>query len=103
MNGFATRDNVEQIWSEGISHGEMVRYNPDQTMTIDPCRPLEYLFQGNDPAVHVDDYIKIPYRLGVITAKGESSKRTLPLIQPAPAWSPRARPPGNASRKGGKL
>lgn len=70
MNAFATRDNVEQIWSEGISHGELVRTNTDQTMTIDPCRPLEYLFQGNDPAVRVDDYIKIPYRLGVITAKG---------------------------------
>ncbi|WBS00022.1 non-reducing end alpha-L-arabinofuranosidase family hydrolase [Pseudoduganella sp. SL102] len=72
MNGFATRDNVERIWSEGISHGELVRTNTDQTMTIDPCRPLEYLFQGNDPTVRVDDYVKIPYRLGVITAKGEN-------------------------------
>jgi hypothetical protein len=70
MNAFAGSDNVENIWSQGISHGEMVRTNPDQTMTIDPCQPLEYLFQGNDPAVHVDDYIKLPYRLGVITAKG---------------------------------
>ena len=70
MNAFATRDNVERIWSEGISHGELVRTNTDQTMTIDPCQPLEYLFQGNDPAVRVDEYIKIPYRLGVITAKG---------------------------------
>ncbi len=70
MNAFASRDNVEQIWSEGISHGEIIRTNADQTMTIDPCRPLEYLFQGNDPAVRVDDYIKLPYRLGVITAKG---------------------------------
>lgn len=77
MNAFATRDNVAQIWSEGISHGEMVRTNPDQTMTIDPCRPLEYLFQGNDPSVHVDDYIKIPYRLGVITAQGENSVSAL--------------------------
>ena len=72
MNTFASRDNVDQSWSEGISHGEMVRTNADQTMTIDPCRPLEYLFQGNDPAVRVDDYIKLPYRLGVITAKGEN-------------------------------
>jgi len=72
MNAFATRDNVEKIWSEGISHGELVRTNTDQTMTIDPCRPLEYLFQGNDPAVRTDEYIKIPYRLGVITAKGEN-------------------------------
>lgn len=70
MNTFASRDNVEQLWSEGISHGELIRTNADQTMTIDPCRPLEYLFQGNDPAVHVDAYIKLPYRLGVITAKG---------------------------------
>jgi endo-1,4-beta-xylanase len=72
MNMFAGRGNVDQLWSDGISHGEMIRTNADQTMTIDPCRPLEYLFQGNDPAVHVDDYIKLPYRLGVITAKGEN-------------------------------
>ena len=72
MNTFANSDNVGQIWSEGISHGEMVRTNADQTMTIDPCKPLEYLFQGNDPKVREDDYIKIPYRLGVITAKGRN-------------------------------
>ena len=72
MNTFAGHDNVEGLWSEGISHGEMIRTNADQTMTIDPCRPLEYLFQGNDPAVRVDDYIKLPYRLGVITAKGDN-------------------------------
>jgi hypothetical protein len=72
MNTFASLDNVERTWSEGISHGELIRTNADQTMTIDPCRPLEYLFQGNDPAVRVDDYIKLPYRLGVITAKGEN-------------------------------
>lgn len=72
MNAFAARDNVQNIWSEGISHGEMVRTNTDQTMTIDPCQPLEYLFQGNDPKVRVDDYIKVPYRLGVITAQGQN-------------------------------
>nr|WP_315212876.1 non-reducing end alpha-L-arabinofuranosidase family hydrolase [uncultured Duganella sp.] len=72
MNAFATADNVEKIWSEGISHGELVRTNTDQTMTIDPCKPLQYLFQGNDPTVRVDDYIKLPYRLGLITAQGEN-------------------------------
>jgi hypothetical protein len=77
MNAFASRDNVEQAWSEGVSHGEMIRTNVDQTMTIDPCRPLEYLFQGNDPKVKVDDYLKIPYRLGVITAKGDNPVSTL--------------------------
>jgi endo-1,4-beta-xylanase len=78
MNAFAARDNVEQVWSEGIAHGELVRTNTDQTMTIDPWQPLEYLFQENDPAARVDDYINISYRLGVITAKSEkSNKRTL--------------------------
>ncbi|MTV41516.1 glycoside hydrolase [Duganella radicis] len=72
MNAFASRDNVKQAWSQDISHGEMVRTNTDQTMTIDPCRPLEYLYQGNDPAVRVDDYIKLPYRLGLITAQGDN-------------------------------
>lgn len=70
MNTFASSTNVEQLWSDGISHGEIIRTNADQTMTIDPCRPLEYLFQGNDPAVRASEYIKLPYRLGVITAKG---------------------------------
>jgi len=77
MNTFASSDNVEQRWSDGISHGEMIRTNADQTMTIDPCKPLEYLFQGNDPAVRVDDYIKLPYRLGVIAAKGSNPVRAL--------------------------
>lgn len=72
MNAFASRDNVRLSWSHDISHGEMVRTNADQTMSIDPCRPLEYLYQGNDPAVKVDDYIKLPYRLGVITAQGDN-------------------------------
>ncbi|MFJ1472571.1 non-reducing end alpha-L-arabinofuranosidase family hydrolase [Massilia orientalis] len=72
INAFAARDNVEQIWSEGISRGELVRTNTDQTMTIDPCRPLEYLFQGNDSAACEDDYIKIAYRVGAITADREN-------------------------------
>jgi len=72
MNTFASSGNVERLWSDGISHGELIRTNADQTMTIDPCQPIEYLFQGNDPAVRVSEYIKLPYRLGVIAAKGEN-------------------------------
>lgn len=41
-------------------------------MTIDLCPALEYFLQGNDPAARVGDYIKIPYRMGVITANGEN-------------------------------
>ena len=72
MNTFAGAGNVDAIWSDGISHGEMIRSGSDQTLTIDPCTPLQFLFQGNDPTVKVDDYIKIPYRLGLLTAKGDT-------------------------------
>ncbi len=44
---FASRLNVTGAdWAtDGINHGEMLRRNPDETMTIDPCH-LEYLFSG---------------------------------------------------------
>jgi hypothetical protein len=71
-NPFAHADNVEGIWSEGISHGELIRDTADQTQVIDPCKPLEFLFQGNDPSVRVSEYIQIPYRLGLLTAKGSN-------------------------------
>lgn len=73
MNVFASSDTVRfdgKAWSEGVSHGEMLRAGFDQTLTIDPCKPLRFLYQGLDPDVKVDDYIKLPYRLGVITATG---------------------------------
>jgi len=63
---------VESIWSEGISHGELLRDTPDQTQVIDPCKPLQFLFQGNDPLIHTADYIQLPYRLGLLTAKGSN-------------------------------
>jgi endo-1,4-beta-xylanase len=68
-NPFATADNVEGIWSEGISHGELIRDTTDQTQVIDPCKPLQFVFQGNDPSVHPSDYIQLPYRLGLLTTK----------------------------------
>jgi endo-1,4-beta-xylanase len=71
-NPFATAGNVESIWSEGISHGELIRDTNDQTQVIDPCKPLQFLFQGNDPLVHPSDYIQLPYRLGVLTANGSN-------------------------------
>jgi len=71
-NPFATADNVASIWSEGISHGELIRDTNDQTQVIDPCKPLRFLFQGNDPSVHNPEYIQLPYRLGLLTAKGSN-------------------------------
>lgn len=73
MNRFAGSDNVKfagDAWSEGVSHGEMLRSGADQTLSIDPCKPLRFLYQGLDPKGKVDDYMKLPYRLGVITANG---------------------------------
>jgi endo-1,4-beta-xylanase len=74
MNIFADSDNVAfegRVWSEGVSHGEMVRATSDQTLTIDPCKPLQFLYQGLDKAKgKTYEYIQLPYRLGVITAAG---------------------------------
>jgi endo-1,4-beta-xylanase len=72
MNVFAGPDNVSfngRVWSEGVSHGEMIRDGFDQTLTIDPCRPLRFLYQGLDMEKgRKYEYIELPYRLGLITA-----------------------------------
>ena len=72
MNVFAHSDNMSfrgRIWSEGVSHGEMIRYSVDQTLAIDPCKPLQYLYQGLDKEEGKSyEYIESPYLLGVITA-----------------------------------
>ncbi|WP_353936368.1 hypothetical protein [uncultured Sphingobium sp.] len=49
----------------------MIRSTSDQTMAIDPCKPLQFLYQGLDMEKgKTYEYIQLPYRLGVITAKG---------------------------------
>ncbi len=74
MNIFADSDNVSfkgRVWSEGISHGEMIRSTSDQTLAIDPCEPLQFLYQGLDMEKGKSyEYIELPYRLGLITASG---------------------------------
>jgi endo-1,4-beta-xylanase len=57
-------------WSEGISHGELIRSGIDQTLTIDPCAPLQFLYQGLEAHPPGTEYIELPYRLGLLTAKG---------------------------------
>ncbi|GCD48205.1 alpha-N-arabinofuranosidase [Streptomyces paromomycinus] len=65
---FAGKANVSfngPAWTADISHGELVRSDNDQNLTVDPCH-LQYVYQGRPP--HSDgEYSQLPYRMGLLT------------------------------------
>ena len=67
-NPFAGKNNVDfpgGRWSNDISHGELIRSQVDQTMSVSGCG-MRYLYQGLAPGSS-GDYNSLPWRLGLLT------------------------------------
>jgi hypothetical protein len=73
-NPWAGAANVKfegEVWTKSISHGEVVRTQVDQTLTIAPCG-LKFLYQGLSPKADWSDYNALEWRLGLIEQTGSA-------------------------------
>jgi hypothetical protein len=58
-------------WTRSISHGEIIRSQVDQTLSIKPCN-MRFLYQGLDPGANAS-YNALPWHLGLVTQSGNST------------------------------
>jgi hypothetical protein len=68
---FMGESNVQfsgKKWTKSISHGEMIRTNVDQKLSIGAPGSWRYLFQGIDPT-STASYNALPWTLGLLTQK----------------------------------
>ena len=54
-------------WTADVSHGEAIRTNMDQTMTLSACGPTQYLYQGL-PTGSTGGYDTLPWKLALLTS-----------------------------------
>lgn len=70
-NSFADSTRIRtndgsKLWTEDISHGELLRDGYDQTITIDP-ENLTLLYQGLGPGLPAGlSYVQLPWQLGLL-------------------------------------
>jgi hypothetical protein len=72
-NPFAGAANVTAaaggtLWTDNISHGELIRDSNDETLTVDPGK-LQFLIMGVLQKDKPKSYQQIPWRIGLLTLK----------------------------------
>lgn len=61
------------LWTDGVSHGELLREGSDETMTVDP-QNLHLLYQGLPRGTREPNYVLLPYRLALLKPASVAGK-----------------------------